>query len=332
MTFESASVPASRTSAGAPQPGGSALHTRKSRRQSSLKNYNKIAALLLTPTGIILIALVIVPIIFLIFTSFTDFNQKSLFTGEFNVKGFEQYATVLSDGSFWAALLRTFIFTAALVLGSMLIGMGVAQMMAKLGTFMRYLVTFVLIFAWAMPNVASSFVWNWLFQPGYGVINWLLTRLHIFGNVSDLAWSNNTSLAFVCIWLLVVWQAVPYIAITLYAATSQLDPSSIEAAQIDGAGPICTYWQIIVPLIFPSILVVAMLSIIWDFNVFNQIWLVSQGGPHGSTSTIGVFTYKKAFINFDIAQGAAISVITVVLLLALTAVYVRNLLKSGEDL
>ncbi|OZG67399.1 carbohydrate ABC transporter permease [Bifidobacterium eulemuris] len=302
------------------------------RTRKTMKSTTGFTALLLTPTGIILAALVIVPIIFLVFTSFTDFNQRSLFTGEFEFVGLAQYAAALSDAAFWQSLLRTFLFTAALVVGSMLIGMAVAQMMTKLGTVMRYIVTFALIFAWAMPNVASSVVWKWLFQPGYGVINYLLTKLRIFGDVSNLAWSNNTTLAFVCIWLLVVWQAVPYIAITLYAATTQIDHSCIEAAQLDGAGPIRTYWQVIVPLIKPSIMVIAMLSVIWDFNVFNQIWLVSQGGPSGSTSTIGVFTYKQAFVNFDIAQGAAISVITVIILLALTGVYVRNLLKTGEDL
>ncbi|MEK0306848.1 carbohydrate ABC transporter permease [Bifidobacterium favimelis] len=329
MTQNTSALSAPAKSPGGGGPAGHSGIRRGGRRPDS---HGGMAAALLTPTGIILIALVIVPIIFLVFTSFTDFNQRSLFTGEFNMAGLSQYSSVLKDKEFWAALLRTFLFTAALVVGSLLVGMAVAQMMTKLGTVMRYIVTFVLIFAWAMPNVASSVVWNWLFQPGYGVINWLLTRLRIFGDLSNLAWSNNTTLAFVCIWLLVVWQAVPYIAITLYAATTQLDPSSLEAAQIDGAGPIRTYWQIVVPLIAPSIMVIGMLSIIWDFNVFNQIWLVSQGGPSGSTSTIGVFTYKKAFINFDIGQGAGISVITVIILLLLTSVYVRNLLKSGEDL
>lgn len=299
---------------------------RRSMRQGTF------VALLLTPMGIILTALVIVPIIFLVFTSFTDFNQASLFTGAFSFTGLKQYSTVLTDVEFWKALLRTFVFAAALVIASVLIGMAVAQLLTKLGTVVRYIVVFVLIFAWAMPNVASSVVWKWLFQPGYGVINWLLTQLRIFGNVTNLSWSNNTTLAFVCIWLLVVWQAVPYIAITLYAATTQIDRSYMEAAQIDGAGRIRTYWQIVVPLIRPSIMVVTMLSVIWDFNVFNQIWLVSQGGPNDTTSTIGIFTYKKAFVNFDIGQGASISVITVIILMALTSVYIRNLLKSGEDL
>ncbi|WP_240541294.1 carbohydrate ABC transporter permease [Bifidobacterium santillanense] len=151
---------------------------------------------LLTPAGVIIVALVVVPLIFLVFTSFTDFNQKTLFTGSFNIVGFDQYENVLTDPEFYKSLARTFGFAAALVAGSVLIGMGVAQLMTKLGPVMRWLVTFVLIFAWAMPNVASSVVWKWLFQPGYGVVNWLLTQTRLFGDVTNLSWTDNTWLAF----------------------------------------------------------------------------------------------------------------------------------------
>lgn len=293
---------------------------------------SRMPGFLLTPAGLIMVVLVFAPLVFLCFTAFTDFNQRSLFTGEFSIVGFSQFVKVLTNSDFYISLLRTFGFTASLVAGSVLIGMGVAQMLTKLDRVLRYLVIFVLVFAWAMPNVASSAVWNWLFTPGYGVVNWLLAKLQIFGDLTNLSWSNNTWLAFFCIWLLIVWQAVPYIAITLYAAQMQTDLSCVEAAQIDGAGPIRTYWQIIVPMIRPSLMVITMLSIIWDFNVFNQIWLISGGGPQGSTSTIGVFTYKEAFVNFHIGQGAAISILTTFILLGLTSIYIRNLLKSGEEL
>lgn len=313
-------------------PTGQVAPSGPTSRRPAPTSHRLTVAALLSPAGLILVALVLVPLGFLIYTSFTDYSQQALFTGQYQFVAFDQYLKVFSDPKFYAALVRTFLFTAALVIGSVLIGMWVAQLMTKVSTPLRYLLTFVLIFAWAMPNVASSMVWRWLFQPGYGVINWLLTRLGIFGDLTNTAWSNNTTLAFITIWLLVVWQAVPYIAITLYAATTQIDRSCLEAAAIDGASPLRAYWQITVPLIKPSIMVITMLSIIWDFNVFNQIWLVSGGGPQNSTATIGVFTYKQAFVNFAIGQGAAISVVTSLILLVLTAIYIRNLLRTGEKL
>jgi N,N'-diacetylchitobiose transport system permease protein len=286
---------------------------------------------LLSPAGIVIAALIIVPIIFLVVTSFTDYNQRTLFTGEVNAVGFQQYATIFQNPQFWWSTVLTIFFTAALVIGSVVIGVAVSDLMTRLGRVMRYIVTVVLIFAWAMPNVASAQVWNWLFQPTYGVVNWMLTQLHIFGDLTQLSWTSTTGLALLNIWMLVVWQAVPFIAITTYAAQTQVDGSLIEAARIDGASERRIYFSIVLNYLKPTILLVTVLSIIWDFNLFNQIWLISQGGPNNTTATLGIFSYLTAFNTFKIGTGAAITVVTVIMLLVLSSVYIRNLLRSGEE-
>lgn len=276
--------------------------------------------------------MVIAPIFFLVFTSFTDFNSRTLFVGTFNFVGFGQYIATFQSAQFWWSTLITVLFTAALVAGSVVIGVGVAQLLTRLGRVLRFSVTIVLILAWAMPNVASSQVWKFLFQPGLGVINWLLTATGLFGNVTNLAWDNHTFLGLLCIWLLVVWQAVPFIALTTYAAQTQLDPAYVEAARLDGASEVRIYTTIILNYLRPTILLVTVLSIIWDFNIFNQIWLITQGGPNNSTATLGIWTYLTAFNTFKIGTGAAISVITTIMLLIISGFYIRNLLRSGEDL
>jgi N,N'-diacetylchitobiose transport system permease protein len=287
---------------------------------------------LLTPAGIVVIALILAPIGFLIFTSFTDFNDFSLNTGQFSWVGLSQYTKIFADPEFWWATVRTVAFTAAMVAGSVFIGMGVAQLLTRLVSGMRYVVTVVLILAWAMPNVASSQVWKWLFEPGFGVVNWLLTQLHIFGDLTNVNWAQDSSLAFACIWLLVVWQAVPFIALTLYAAQTQVGQEYVEAARLDGASDWRIYWSVIIPFLRPTLTLMTILSIIWDFNVFNQIWLITQGGPNNATNTLGVYTYTSAFVNFNFAGGAAIAVVTTILLMLVTAFYIRGLLRSGEDL
>lgn len=287
---------------------------------------------LLTPAGLVIIALTVVPILFLVFTSFTDYSQRTLFTGAFNGVWFANYAKTLSNPEFWFALIRTLVFTAAMVVGTIAIGMAVAQLLGRLGAVMRYIVTVVLIFAWAIPNVASSVVWAWLFQPGYGIINWLLTQTHLFGDLTSTNWAQNTWLAYAEIWFLIVWQAVPFVALTLYASHTQIDPAYFEAARLDGASEWRIYWTITLEFLRPTLLLVTILSIIWDFNVFNQIWLISRGGPEASTSTLGVFTYTTAFVGNHYGSSAAIAVITTALLMGITAVYVRNLVRSGEEL
>lgn len=287
---------------------------------------------LLTPAGLVVLAVTIAPIVFMVFISFTDYDQRSLFTGAFSGVGFAQYATIFTDPGFWWALVRTVVFTSALVAGSVVIGMGVSQLLIHLHSAMRYMVTIVLILAWGMPTVASSLVWDWLFQPGYGVINWILSQLRVFGNLTGTNWGQNPPLAFVCIWLLVVWGAVPFIALTLYAAQTQVPAEYFEAAKMDGASEWRIYRSITVPFLKPTLLLVTILSIIWDFNVFNQIWLISQGGPNNATSTLGVWTYTTAFVSFNLGEGAAISVVTTCALVLLTAVYIRNLIRLGKEL
>ncbi|WP_030148106.1 carbohydrate ABC transporter permease [Mycetocola saprophilus] len=287
---------------------------------------------LLAPGGILLALVTLAPIVFVVFISFTDFGQRSLFTGAFAGVGFDQYTALLGDPEFWYSVLRTIGFTVALVAGSVLIGMGISHLLTRLNTGMRLAVTIVLICAWAMPNVAASLVWTWLFQPGYGVMNWLLTQLHVFGDMTNTNWANDPVLAYTSIWMLVVWQAVPFIALTLNAAETQVPGEYIEAARLDGAGEFRIYRTVTLQHMKPTLFLVTILSVIWDFNIFNQIWLVSSGGPDGATSTLGVFMYTTAFVGFDIARGAAIAVVTTLMLLGLTAVYIRSLIRSGEEL
>ena len=288
---------------------------------------------LLSPAGLVLICVTIAPIAFLVFVSFTNYNQRSLFTGEFDVVGVAQYATIMGDPEFWLSLVRTVLFTATLVAGSVLVGAGMSHLMTRLPIGLRYMVTVVLILAWAMPNVASSLIWKWLFQPQYGVVNWVITQTGLFGDVTSVNWAADPALAWVCIWMLVVWQAVPFIALTLYAAETQVPLERKEAARLDGASELSVYRVVVLPALKPTLLLVTMLSIIWDFNVFNQIWLVSAGGPDGATSTLGVFTYTTAFSgNVQIGAGSAIAVASTLILLALSALYIRNLVRSGEEL
>jgi len=287
---------------------------------------------LLSPAGIIIVVLTIVPIGLLVVSSFTDFDQRSLFTGEFEWVGLQQYVTVFGDPAFWTSALLTVVFSAAMVAGTIVIGMAVAQLLAWVSGPMRHAITVVLILAWAMPNVASSVVWKWLFQPGYGVVNWMLTQLRVFGDMTSTNWGDVAGLAFLSIWMLIVWQAVPFVALTLYAAQTQVPADHLEAVRLDGAGEWRAYWTIVVPALRPTLLLVTILSVIWDFNVFNQIWLVTQGGPDNATTTLGIWTYRTAFVGFDIGEGAAISVVTTLLLIGLTALYVRNLVRTGDDL
>lgn len=287
---------------------------------------------LLAPAALILALVLGYPLVRLVLISVQDYGLRALFTGTTTWNGLANYRAILADGQFGAVLLRTVVFCVALVAGTLVIGLLVAQLMGRLGRRMRTAVTLCLIAAWAMPSVASTLVWQWLFQPTYGVVNWLITRTHLAGDYSQHDWLAGPDSAFFIIWLLVVWQSVPFVALTLRAGLSQIPRSYYEAAALAGAGPWTGFRLVTVPFLRPILLLVTVLSVIWDFNVFNQIWILTQGGPNGGTSTLGIWSFVRAFSSQSFGQGAAIAVVSVAMLLVLTAYYVRRLVRTGEQL
>ena len=287
---------------------------------------------LLLPAALILALVLGYPLVRLLLISMQDYGLRALFTGTIRWIGLSNYSQIFGDAQFVPVLLRTVAFCAALVAGTLVIGLLVALMMGRLGGRMRTAVTLCLISAWAMPNVASTLVWQWLFQPTYGVINWLLTQTHLVGDYSQHDWLAGPDSAFFVIWLLVVWQSVPFVALTLRAGLSQIPRSYYEAAALAGAGAWTSFRLVTVQFLRPILLLVTILSVIWDFNVFNQIWILTQGGPSSGTSTLGIWSFTRAFSSQSYGQGAAIAVVSVAMLLVLTAYYVRRLVRSGEEL
>lgn len=286
---------------------------------------------LLAPAALVLALVLGYPLVRLILISFQDYGLRAMFTGATPWTGFANYTKVFTGGEFVPVLERTVFFCAALVAGTLLIGMLVALMLGALGPRLRAAVTFCLICAWAVPNVAATLVWQWLFQPGYGVVNWLLTKTGLFGDLTQHDWFTGAFSSFSVIWLLVVWQSVPFVALTLRAGLSQIPRSYYETAALAGAGGWTAFRIITLQFLRPILLLVTILSVTWDFNVFNQIWILTQGGPDGGTTTLGIWSFTRAFSAEAYGQGAAIAVVTVALLLVLTAYYVRRLVRAGEQ-
>src|SRR3569833_665427 len=183
----------------------------------------------------VVLALVIgYPLVRLVLISFQDYGLRALFTGRTRWIGPANYTAVLRGGELVPMLVRTALLCVAMAGGTLVIGMGAALVMRELGRRMRTVMTFCLIAVWAVPNVAATMLWTWLFQPTYGVVNWLLA--HVAGGFGQYDWTARNSSALLLVWLLVVWQSVPFVALTLYSGLSQIPADYYEAASIDGAG------------------------------------------------------------------------------------------------
>jgi N,N'-diacetylchitobiose transport system permease protein len=245
--------------------------------------------------------------------------------------GLDNYLAVFRDPEFAMVLLRTVLLTVALVVGCVGVGMVVAEIMVRVNRSTRLALNVIMIIAWAIPTVASTLVWKWLFQPLYGVVNWLLTRLVVFGDFTSHSWVGTALDVFIIVWILLVWQSVPFVAFSLYAGQTQIPIEFYEAARLDGARGMQIYRDITLPFLKPILYLVVILSVIWNFNAFNQIWIFSKGGPGGESTTLPIWAFQKAFAANSFGQGAAIAVLILMMLMVITSLYVRRLVKSGEE-
>jgi N,N'-diacetylchitobiose transport system permease protein len=284
---------------------------------------------LVAPAVIVIGAVLAYPIYFLVRLSFERYGLAELIAHKGSWIGVDNYTSIVHDSEFWRVLLRTVVFTAVNVGLTMVLGTLIALLLASLGSFMRLLLATALVLAWAMPVVVAAQVWSWMVDFEFGVLNWTLTELQL-GDFSHHDWFADPIEGFAVITALIVWGAVPFVAITLYAGLSQLPQDLLEAASIDGAGAWRIFRDITLPLLKPIFLILTSLSIIWDFQVFNQVWLMLSLHPTTDYFLMSIYAYAQAFGVSEYGVGAAIALVMVAVLLCMTFVYVRQMVRLGE--
>ncbi|MGC4943272.1 carbohydrate ABC transporter permease [Kribbella sp. DT2] len=285
---------------------------------------------LIGPAVIAFAAVLGYPLVRLVWLSVQDFGPRSLFTGEAPFVGLGNFSRVLGDADFWHVLLRTLIVSVGCVVSMMVLGFLLASLLRLVSNWARVMLSVCLVLIWAMPMVSASMIWRWLFEPQYGVLNWVITQLHVFGDFSAHDWFSSPGQALFLIIVLIVWKGLPFIALTLYAAMGQIPDDLYEASALDGAGRWSTARHVTLPILGPVLAVLVLLEVIWSVNSFTPFWVLTQGGPDGGTTTLGVYSYLEAFTRNDYGGGAAIAIVTVVLLAVLAVLYVRRLIASGE--
>jgi N,N'-diacetylchitobiose transport system permease protein len=212
----------------------------------------------------------------------------------------------------------------------MVVGMLVALLVGRLGRALRIAVLTALLLAWAMPPLTSTIVWQWMFDTQFGLVNWMLTQ--VGGDWTGHSWLTNPYSFLTVAAIVVVWMGVPFVAFTLYGGLTQVPRDVVEAAEIDGAGAWQRFRHITVPFLKPLILILTALSVLWDFRVFTQIYVLQKaGGITRETDVLGIYAYRTALGANRFDTGAAIAVLMIVITLLLTAVYLRQMAKQ-EDL
>ncbi|AVV40559.1 sugar ABC transporter permease [Streptomyces sp. ID05-04B] len=286
--------------------------------------------LLLAPCLLVLALVMGYPLVRLVTLSFQKFGQSQLWGFQpAESVGFDNFAGVLGDGEFWQVVLRTIVFAAGCVILTMVLGMMVALLLQRVSGWVRTLVNIALVAGWGMPVIVATTVFKWLFDSDYGILNAVLSRLpgvELIGH----NWFASGPQGLAVIMLLVIWGAVPFVVITLTAGLTQVPAELGEAARLDGAGAWGVFRYVTLPVLKPVIVMLTTLSVIWDMGVFPQVFVMRNGHPEAEFQLLTTYSYDRAFVVNDYGQGSAIALITVLLLLGVVAVYMRQMLKIGE--
>ncbi|SCD79360.1 N,N'-diacetylchitobiose transport system permease protein, partial [Streptomyces sp. DvalAA-14] len=282
---------------------------------------------LIAPTVLGAAFLLVYPLIRNTVMSFQHFGLGQLIRGGATWVGFANYRTVLGDSEFWTVVRRTVWWTALNVALIMLLGTLVALMLARLGRRMRLAVMSALVLTWATPVIAATTIFQWLFQSRFGVVNWLLVELG-FDSYRDYTWFAHGGATFGILVALVVWQSVPFAALTLYGGLTTIPAELYESARMDGASGRQTFRLVTFPMLRPLFALVTSLEVIWCFKCFTQIWVIGQGGPNGATTTLPVYAFQIAQSLHKYDLGSAVSTLTVLILLGALVFNLRRMFRQ----
>jgi N,N'-diacetylchitobiose transport system permease protein len=286
--------------------------------------------LLVAPTVVVLAAILGYPIYYLFRLSFEKYDLFALVAHHGTYVGLANFRAILHDPVFWHTLLRTVVFTAANVGLTIVLGTLVALLLVRLSTWVRLVLTSGLVLVWAMPPVVAVQVWQWMTNSENGVLNYLLTKLGF--NYFQHNWYETTLSQYTMVTSLIVWGAIPFVAITVYAALAQVPQDLIEAAQIDGARAWRIFKDVTLPVLMPVLLILTSLSIIWDFGAFTQPYLlIGPGHQTPDNYLMSTYLYIEGYTKTEFGTGAAISILMLAIVAALSVVYVRRMLRVGEE-
>lgn len=274
----------------------------------------------LSPTLIVMLVLMAVPIVMVVWYSFQD-SAVTIPSTEF--VGFEKYQQVLSDGTFWKATSNTAIFASVSVIAHFAIGIAFATLLNSelLSPVVRAVFRTVFILPWLFTVAVVAVLWRMLLNPS-GIVNYLITTFGITD--SSVEWLSSSATALPVVTFINIWCGYPFFMVSLLAGLQGIPKDLYEAARVDGAGPIQQFFHVTIPQLRPIILSMAILDFIWTTQQFALIWMTTGGGPVDTTEMLSTYTYKLAFSNYDFSAASASAVVVLLLSMILAILYVRQ--------
>ncbi|GAA3724075.1 carbohydrate ABC transporter permease [Salinactinospora qingdaonensis] len=287
--------------------------------------------LLLAPALAVIGGLLCYPLGRVVWLSFQDYGLDNIVSGRPDYNGGANYLRLLSDPYLWSvALPNTIVFAVVAVCATVAFGTLVALLLRSLRPLWRTWVIGCVMVAWAMPAVTGTYVWIWIFDVDRGIVRQLLHALGLIGP-EGVNWFTERLSFYAIVTLNIIHHGFPFVAVTVLAGLLTIPRELGEAALLDGATAWQRFWHVTVPTIRPVFAVVTILSTIWDFKVFAQVYLMPGGsGSNAEVLNFGVWSYVRSFAQQNYGMGSAIAVLLTLMLLAITVVYLRALFREEE--
>ena len=268
------------------------------------------------PSLIALMMVLALPLVYSLVTSFFDTNLKYRGLGDF--VGLQNYIEVLKDTYFLDSVKTTVIFTFFVVVIEFLVGLGIGLLLNNIRKARNFFFTIIIVPMMITP-IAVGLIWRLLLHSDLGIINYVLSQIGITGR----AWLADASIALKTVMFIDIWQNVPYMVLVILAGLVTLPTEPYEAAAIDGASRLQSFFTLTIPMMLPTFSVVLLLRTITALKTYDLIFVLTRGGPGTTTEVISYHIYQQAFRYLEIGKASAMSYLLLLMIVPVAFLFIR---------
>lgn len=285
-----------------------------------------LAYLFLIPGIVCILCLVAYPALLTVYNSCTNLSMLTMKATKF--VGLKNYASILSGNEFYQSLFNSLVYTFASISGQLVFGLIGALALQKVNHGRNVIRLFLLI-PWTFPSVSLTFVWDWMLDSGFGIINYALMNLGLID--APIAWFGTRSFAMLSVIIMNIWFGAPFMMLSLSAGLQTIPADYFEVGKLEGANFLQRLRYIIFPGLRKIIGVLLILRTIWVFNNYDFIYMTTGGGPAKATQTVSIMAYYTAWKRSAMGKGSAITILLLIFVAILIALYFRFFKVEGED-
>jgi multiple sugar transport system permease protein len=254
-----------------------------------------------------------------------SFREISLIKGAGDWSGLKNFGLVIEDKVFWLALRNSVVYSVLGTLLSMLLGLLIALMLNhKLGH-INNVFKFIYTVPWVVSPVVAGFAWKWLLNDSFGLVNYYLKSMGLISE--NITWLGNADTALICVIVARVWQFYPFAMVMFLAGLQAIPQDLYEAADVDGAHSYGKFFNITLPMLKPVTMVLLLLGLIWSFNDFNMVFVMTRGGPINASMVLPVLVREFSFVQFNMGKGSALSILIFMALASMSFLYLKMITK-----